>query len=177
MKHTYDYPRPALTVDCVVLDGSRVLLIKRRDEPFKGMWALPGGYVNEGESAEEAAQRELEEETGLRLVVNDVYHRAASLVQVRAFTTPGRDPRGWVVSVAFVASLDDYEGPIIIKAGDDAAAAEWVEMTGDLFEPGRLAFDHVEILRSALEQDAAPVLVMNAAPALTPGHAQSVSSY
>lgn len=137
-----DYPRPALTVDCVIIDGDRVLLIKRGKEPFAGRWALPGGYVNEGETVEQAAVRELEEETGLRLKAGPM---AADLKLVGVFSKPGRDPRGWVVSVAFVAILDDSED-IRVKAGDDAAEVEWVTIKA----PDQLAFDHDDIVLKAL---------------------------
>src|SRR5262245_44480516 len=87
--HSYPYPRPALTVDLVIVSRSRtpkVLLIRRRHEPFAGRWALPGGFVDEGESLEEAARRELREETGISV---------KELEQLRTFGEPGRDPRGW----------------------------------------------------------------------------------
>lgn len=141
-----DYPRPALTVDCVIADGDRVLLIKRGKEPYAGRWALPGGYVNEGETVEEAAARELKEETGLSLEIGS---RAFDLKLLGVFSEPGRDPRGWVVSVAFVAELSDHTD-IRIQAGDDAAAAAWHTWRGEAW-PG-LAFDHANILRRGLRR-------------------------
>src|SRR5262245_38979362 len=95
-----EYERPSLTAAVVAFacgdDGrDRVLLIRRRADPFAGRWALPGGYCEPGESVEEAAARELHEETGLR----------ASVEQLAVFSAPGRDPRGWVVSVAHVARM------------------------------------------------------------------------
>lgn len=96
-KHSYDYPRPALTVDAVLVTREpvpRVLLIQRKDDPFAGKWALPGGFVNENEPLPEACRRELVEETGV--AVED-------LEQLVAVGDPGRDPRGWTVSVAFLA--------------------------------------------------------------------------
>src|SRR5690349_11201706 len=101
MAHTYEYPRPALTVDCVVFgldEGElKVLLIQRELPPFQGDWALPGGFVRMDESLEEAARRELREETGL----SDVY-----LEQLYTFGDINRDPRGRVVSVAYYALVN-----------------------------------------------------------------------
>ena len=101
MPFTYEYPRPALTVDCVVfgLDEQdlKVLLIERDLEPFKGKWALPGGFVRMDEDLEQAARRELREETGLEGVF---------LEQLYTFGDPGRDPRGRVVSVAYYALVN-----------------------------------------------------------------------
>ena len=93
-KYTYDYPRPAVTVDVVLVTREprpRVLLIRRKHDPFAGTWALPGGFVDPAETLAAAAGRELREETGVA---------AADLEQLGAFGDPGRDPRGWTVSVA-----------------------------------------------------------------------------
>ncbi|GFO80751.1 MAG: hypothetical protein A49_03780 [Methyloceanibacter sp.] len=110
---------PALTVDCVVFDPTgRVLLIRRRHEPFKGGYALPGGFVEIGETVEEACRRELREETGVC---------ARDLRLVGVYSDPSRDPRGHTVSVAFLAQL---AAPAEAVAGDDAAAAEWVPIGG-----------------------------------------------
>jgi 8-oxo-dGTP diphosphatase len=115
---SYPYPRPSVTCDAVVFtmraDDLGVLLIKRKDEPFKGRWALPGGYVNENESLERAVARELVEETGIS---------GARLEQLGTFGDPGRDPRGHTVTVAYVSFL---VAEAAITAGDDAAAAEWI---------------------------------------------------
>jgi ADP-ribose pyrophosphatase len=141
MPFTYNYARPALTVDCVVfgLDGSdlKVLLIKRADEPFKGQWAIPGGFVNVGESTDDAARRELEEETGVR----DVF-----LEQLRTFSEPMRDPRDHVISVAHYALVNLNEHPA--KAGSDAREAEWFKID----ELPKLAFDHDTIMATAIER-------------------------
>src|SRR4051812_26696523 len=114
---TYPYPRPAVTCDAVVFtmraDDLAVLLIQRKDEPFKGRWALPGGYVNENESLERAVARELNEETGLSGV---------RLEQLGAFGDPGRDPRGHTITVAYLTFL---VAEAAVTAGDDAAAADW----------------------------------------------------
>lgn len=125
---------PALTVDCVVFDPTgRVLLIRRRHEPFKGGYALPGGFVEIGETVEEACRRELREETGVC---------ARDLRPVGVYSDPSRDPRGHTVSVAFLAQL---AAPAEAVAGDDAAAAEWVAD----WRRQRLAFDHARILADA----------------------------
>jgi len=134
-----EYPRPMLAADVVALafDGAelRVLLIQRGHEPFAGRWALPGGFVEQGESVEQAALRELREETGLAEIVVE---------QLHTFSQPGRDPRGWVVSVAHLALL--RLGEHAPAAGDDARRAEWVPVK----KAQALAFDHDEALRRAL---------------------------
>lgn len=114
---TYAYPRPAVTCDAVVFtmraDDLAILLIQRKDEPYKGKWALPGGFVNENESLERAAARELNEETGIS---------GARLEQLGAFGDPGRDPRGHTITVAWMTFLVAEPS---ITAGDDARAADW----------------------------------------------------
>src|SRR5437868_6689419 len=99
-KHSYEYPRPALTVDLVVTTREtrpRVLLIRRKKDPFAGSWALPGGFVDENERLADAARRELEEETGLKVADSEQLYTAGD---------PGRDPRGWTVSVAYLARVN-----------------------------------------------------------------------
>jgi 8-oxo-dGTP diphosphatase len=141
VSYCYEYPRPALTADAVVFtiigDRLQVLLIQRNGEPFKGCWALPGGFCEENEPAAEAIRRELEEETG----VQDIW-----LEQLRTFDTPGRDPRGWVVSVAHVALIDSAR--VQLAGADDAADARW--WTVDALPA--LAFDHQEIVRYGLQR-------------------------
>ncbi len=132
--YTYPYPRPALTVDSVLIKAGKILLIQRNHPPFAGHWALPGGFVDENEPLEAAARRELFEETGLE---------PPELQQLGAFGDPGRDPRGWTVSVVFWANVEDEVTP---RAGDDAAAARWWPL--DDLPP--LAFDHAEIVRQAI---------------------------
>ncbi|MEK6321423.1 MAG: NUDIX hydrolase [Acidobacteriota bacterium] len=138
--HRYEYPRPAVTVDIVLFcrsgSGVDVLLIKRAREPFKGRWAFPGGFVDKDESLEDAAARELLEETGLSEL---------NLEQIGAFGDPGRDPRGHTVSIVFGAVLDDRPEA---SAADDATDAAWHSAV----RPPRLAFDHKKILRLALER-------------------------
>lgn len=144
MTYTYEYPHPAVTTDVViltVLDGVlKVLLIKRGMDPFKGKWALPGGFVKIDESVDTCAVRELEEEAGIK----DVY-----LEQLYTFGQVDRDPRERVISVAYYALIpgDDVE----LKAGTDASEAKWFDV-GELPE---LSFDHSEILIMARQRLAA----------------------
>lgn len=141
MPYTYEHPRPALTVDCVVfgLDDAdlKVLLIQRGMAPFKGSWALPGGFVHVDETLEEAARRELEEETGLRNVF---------LEQLYTFGELKRDPRERIVSVAWYAlvNLRDHK----VQAATDAGEAAWFSLD-DL---PTLAFDHAAILDTAQQR-------------------------
>jgi 8-oxo-dGTP diphosphatase len=139
-QHCYEHPRPAVTVDIILFyrgaRGAEVLLIKRKSDPSKGQWALPGGFVDKDESLETAAARELEEETGLKRV---------RLEQVGAFGDPGRDPRGHTVSVVFAAVLNNRKK---VTGADDAGEALWHPVN----RPPRLAFDHKKILRVALKK-------------------------
>jgi 8-oxo-dGTP diphosphatase len=137
-KYVYDFARPSVTADIVIVSlelEPRVLLIRRADEPFQGAWALPGGFVDPDETLAEAAHRELQEETGVTGV---------HLEQLGAFGDPGRDPRGWTVTVAFLARLD--RSAVKPKAGDDAAAVKWHPLDRP---PKKLAFDHDKILARA----------------------------
>ena len=137
--YTYQYPHPAVTTDCVVfgLDGIQlnILLIERGDEPYKGCWAFPGGFMNIDETAEQGVVRELWEETGLKL---------KNPRQFGAFTAVNRDPRERVITIAFYALTHKAD----VKGGDDAAKAQWFPL--DQIPP--LAFDHDEILHKAIEQ-------------------------
>jgi 8-oxo-dGTP diphosphatase len=125
---------PALTTDCVVFDrGGRVLLIRRGNPPFKSDYALPGGFVEIGETVEDACRREVLEEVGIQV---------GDLRLVGVYSDPARDPRGHTVSVAFVTVLPGASAP---KAGSDAKSAEWVGNWRAL----ALAFDHAQILADA----------------------------
>lgn len=139
MPFTYKYARAALTVDCVVfgLDGSelKILLIQRKLDPFRGQWALPGGFVELDETLDEAARRELEEETG----VKDLF-----LEQLYSFSTVDRDPRERVISVAYYALVNLDEHPA--TAASDAEEVAWFPA----FDLPALAFDHAEIYATAL---------------------------
>ena len=138
-KYEYDYPHPAVATDCVVFgfDGRdlKVLLIERGLEPFKGMWAFPGGFMRMDETAEECARRELKEETGLTL---------NNIRQLGAFSGVNRDPRERIVSIAFYALARRSE----VRGGDDAANAKWWSIN----EIPQLAFDHDYILRQAMSR-------------------------
>ena len=170
-----DYPRPSLTADAVIFAGSkdalRLLLIKRGGHPYLGCYALPGGFVNPDETVEQAARRELNEETGLN-------ETRMSLVGV--YSKPGRDPRTWVVSTAFYAYLENGVNP---TAGDDASDARLFSleynlesdtctftltdgenklsgkakyspdgMPTEIIESQGLAFDHVAIIADAIRK-------------------------
>jgi len=134
------YEHPAVTADIVVMslreNGLQVLLVQRRNWPYEGMWAIPGGFVEMDESLGSAARRELEEETGLRGADID-------LEQLRAFGAPGRDPRMRVITIAYLALVraDQVE----LRPASDAADAAWFPA----YDPPPLAFDHNQILSCA----------------------------
>lgn len=138
-KYCYQYPHPAVTTDCVIFgfDGTKlkVLLIERGIDPYKGKWALPGGFLRMDESAEDGALRELKEETGLE---------TAYIKQFHTFTEPNRDPRERVLTIAYYALVRLQE----VTGGDDAARAEWFALD----EVPALAFDHDQILRIATRE-------------------------
>lgn len=143
------YLAPALTADALLLKGHEVLLIRRAREPFRGAWAIPGGFVEVGERVEDAARRELVEETGLRGDIVDL---------LGVWSDPARDPRGHTVTVAFVCKVGGivdvaagtgrargHVGALAPVAGDDAGEARWF----DLDKLPALAFDHAAILAAA----------------------------
>ena len=139
MNYSYKYPRPAVTTDAVVFlekkDGWEVLLIQRKNNPYKEMWALPGGFVDMDETLEEGVVRELEEETGLKDI---------KLKQLHAFSTVDRDPRGRTIGVAFWGFTTNENSSV--KGGDDARDAKWFPIDN----LPKLAFDHQEIMDMAL---------------------------
>jgi len=136
-----DYNQPSVTVDIVIFTiqnkDLKILLVKRKIEPFKGKWAIPGGFVKMNESLEEAAKRELEEETG----VKDVY-----LEQLYTFGEPKRDPRGRVITVSYMALVNSEN--IKLKAATDALDAQWFSVK----KIPELAFDHKRILNYSLKR-------------------------
>lgn len=134
---TYEYPRPALTVDCAIFCKCKgetyVLLIERAHEPFKNTWAFPGGFVDMDEDLDTAACRELKEETGFE---------AVSLYQFKTYGAVDRDPRGRTVSVVYLAQLEAEVLPQV-KGDDDALKAQWF----DVKNLPVLAFDHDAIMQ------------------------------
>ena len=140
--YTYRYPRPAVTVDIAIFmpNGGdfKVLLIQRAQEPYRGLYALPGGFIDIQETLEETARRELEEETGLKI---------SQLTQVHTFSTLGRDPRDRVISTCF-ATILPVSSQIDLKAGSDAADAVWLNIN----ELPPLAFDHNLVIQTVIEK-------------------------
>lgn len=139
--YQYEYPHPAVTVDVVIFTirdrQLKLLLIRRAGEPYRGKWALPGGFVQMAEGLKEAARRELEEETG----VSGVY-----LEQLYTFGRPDRDPRERVITVAYYALIPSEK--VELRAATDAEAVGWFGMD----ELPELAFDHAEIVEMAHER-------------------------
>jgi 8-oxo-dGTP diphosphatase len=140
--YIYDWPRPMVSVDAVVFaffkTGIKVLLVNRGNEPFKGKWCLPGGFVEIDEELEDAVARELAEETGL---VN------VTLEQMRTYGNVGRDPRGRQITIVYMGI--STEGLDKIRAGDDAAEVGWFD-TEKL--PKDMAFDHNEVVKYAMSK-------------------------
>lgn len=136
MIYTYAYPRPSATVDMIVIkqveSSYYILLIERKNEPFKDQWALPGGFIDINEEIETAAYRELEEETAIRDIL---------LSQFKTYGKPGRDPRGRTISIVYSGILKNLTQEI--KAGDDAKNLNWFSLK-DL---PPLAFDHSSIVK------------------------------
>jgi 8-oxo-dGTP diphosphatase len=138
-KYCYDYPRPAVTNDCVVFNSDsgdhEILLIRRKGDPYKDYWALPGGFMQMDETADESAKRELKEETGIQV---------SDIEQLHTFSSVDRDPRGRTISISFIAFVKASDNRI--TAGDDAGEARWFRL--DDLPP--LAFDHEQIVRMAV---------------------------
>lgn len=140
-KYCYEHPHPAVTADSIIFgmknNRLHVLLIERGNDPFKGKWAFPGGFMDEDETIEACAVRELQEETGLKDI---------ALEQFYTFSEPNRDPRGRTLSVAFLAFVNMEEhNP---EAGDDAAKLQWFPV--DTLP--ELAFDHDKVIKRALAE-------------------------
>ena len=137
--YQYKYEHPAVTTDCVIFTYEdwklKVLLVKRGGEPYKGEWALPGGFLRGDETAREGALRELREETALE---------ASAIGELGVFSKPDRDPRERVITIAFYALVKPSE----VEGGDDADEAAWFSID----ELPELAFDHADIIHSALER-------------------------
>ncbi len=135
MMFTYSHPRPALTADCIILrrrnDETQVLLVCRNHPPFEGMWALPGGFMEEDEKLSQTAARELFEETGLENI---------TLHPFRVYDAPGRDPRGRTVTLVFWGTADDPD--TAVRPSSDARDVRWVPLS----QLPPLAFDHAQIL-------------------------------
>ena len=139
MSYCYKYPRPALTVDALVVSNDgKVLLIKRKNPPFEGMWALPGGFMDMDETPEEAVARELLEETGLAGMDFRQFHTYGALQ---------RDPRHRTVSIVFIAETG-FSEDIKVHGGDDASEAGWVSLN----KLPEMAFDHAEIIKDFVNQ-------------------------
>ncbi|MBP5708150.1 MAG: NUDIX hydrolase [Bacteroidales bacterium] len=142
-KYCYDYPRPALTTDCVIFgyddagENPKVLLVERKNDPYKGYWAFPGGFMEMYETTEECAKRELYEETGLSEI---------PVFQLYTFSGVDRDPRGRVISVVYYAKVKITECDPV--AGDDASQTKWFGLN----ELPKLAFDHQMILQVAIDK-------------------------
>jgi 8-oxo-dGTP diphosphatase len=135
MTYTYNYPRPAVTADISIFKKIRdqhfVLLIERKHPPYEGMWALPGGFLEMDETLEEAALRELQEETGISGV---------ELTQLHTFSQVDRDPRHRTITTVFIGFTDTNTAAP--EAGDDAAKVQWF----DINHLPALAFDHKEVM-------------------------------
>lgn len=137
MEYTYRYPRPAVTADCIVITRDadpKVLLIQRGNEPYRGYWAFPGGFMDMDETTEQCAVREMMEETGL-----DV----SELKQIGCYSKVDRDPRGRTITVAYLVVI---ASPVPVRGQDDAAKAEWFSLSAI----PKLAFDHDEIISDAI---------------------------
>ena len=126
------YRNPALTVDVMVVEGNKILLVKRGQPPHQGEWALPGGFVEYGETVEAAAKREVQEETGIAISLSAI---------LGVYSVPERDPRGHTVSVVFVGKMIGGQ----LQGGDDAADARWYDL--DNLREEQLAFDHEMIVQ------------------------------
>ncbi|MCW8974741.1 MAG: NUDIX hydrolase [Sedimenticola sp.] len=157
MPYCYEYPHPAVTTDVAVFtlrqQQLQLLLVRRGEDPYRGMWALPGGFLEIDEDLESCAKRELKEETG----VSDLY-----IEQLFTFGRPDRDPRERIISVTYFALVPSNK--LEIRAGSDAADAAWHSLN----TLPELAFDHAEIIQQAQERLAAKTLYSTIAFQLLP---------
>ncbi len=136
--YCYDYPKPAVTSDVAVLrleEIPEILLVERKNPPFEGRWALPGGFMEIEETLEEAARRELMEETGIK---------AGELIRYESYDVPGRDPRGRTITQVFILIWKEEMGKP--KANSDAREAKWFDLT----QLPQLAFDHGKIIEDVI---------------------------
>ena len=129
------HKNPTPTVDTIIQKGTKVLLVERKKDPFKQMMVLPGGFINEGERAEDAAIREVKEETSLDIVLNNI---------LGVYSDPSRDPRGHIMSTVFIGKISDKSDKKEPIAGDDAATTKWVDLAS--IEEEQFGFDHKKIL-------------------------------
>ena len=129
------YRNPTPTVDTIIQRDSRILLVKRRNDPFKGYLVLPGGFVNEGERVEDAAKREVKEETSLNIELLNI---------LGVYSDPPRDPRGHMMSTVFIAKISSHNDKVDAVAQDDAAAIEWISL--EVIETRNVGFDHKRII-------------------------------
>lgn len=130
-----DYKNPIPTVDAIIQKSSSILLVKRKKDPYKNQFALPGGFVNEGETIEEAIEREVYEETSLKIHPIDI---------LGVYSDPTRDPRGHMMTVVFIVLI--IKG--IATAGDDAKEISWIPI--EKINEIKIAFDHKLVLRDYL---------------------------
>jgi 8-oxo-dGTP diphosphatase len=126
---------PTPTVDTIIQKDSQILLVKRKNEPYKGYFALPGGFVNEGERVEDAAKREVKEETSLDIELLDI---------LGVYSDPNRDPRGHIMSTVFIGKIFHNKDKFEALAQDDAAAVDWINL--EEVDNTNLAFDHKKII-------------------------------
>ncbi len=135
--YTYKYPRPSVTVDAIIVEKklNKLLLIQRGNDPFAGLWALPGGFIEMDELLADSCRRELEEETKLKI---------GELKQFKTYDAVNRDPRGRTISVVYYAFVDAEEK---VEGSDDAINADWFPLN----ELPQLAFDHAEIISEFID--------------------------
>jgi 8-oxo-dGTP diphosphatase len=129
------YRNPTPTVDTIIQRDSRILLVKRKNDPFKGYLVLPGGFVNEGERVEDAAKREVKEETSLNIELLDI---------LGVYSDPTRDPRRHMMSTVFIAKISSHNEKVDAVAQDDAAAIEWISL--EVIDTRNVGFDHKRII-------------------------------